>query len=1132
MTTSNQVDELDPAPSREFIFNSQERKIWERLRLIGPGSQEFFKDACQLMSERRLTTLTHLAGHLLREIESALRDVLGVLPTDIKEQKKKQDDKHRNEILGILTALGIPETDPVAIKWISLAGKDSATALHKRAHRANLAARPLDAEFLSFWEDYLGVLGVVLLRFEERYFKFIEGLDELLGIETPGAKEVRTFTLSIAPDSVAMRYFFSQLSKPAWLPHLQKVGAFVLPPEIVKYPRPSRDWIPASYLRRLSKEDPGSHREISEIILNLPDFASIFLHRDLCDIALNLDNDLASEWAQRETKWISARHPMHGLLEDALGKLAAKIAASHASQSFALLRELLAIEPDTSLREPSSEPDWALIPTPKTRCEFYLYEQILKESLPAMTDADPWQTLDLLIDLLSSAVKFSTRDPGTAKPNDPSFIQRPRIEDTADDSTFSLIAILIPPVRDCVLLISKRFPDEFERLADRLEKAEWSVFRRLVLYLLRKTAQAPDEILKKYILNPELLRSPAFTQEHTPLVRERLKFLAPVDRDAFFRILIEASETIRVDWINRGELNAEAAKMRADQWLYEKLVAYQNDLPPDLLTTLSELQTRFGQFPEDDENDGVDSFVGPVSPIAQTEVTQKSVEEIIRYLKTYEPTEAWHGPSPRGLGRALEEDVERDPSKYSNEISKFLDNTLRPTYIGHLVAGFVRALTGEQIPDIEAVIQLCEWILKEAGDAVPPDTGTATRLDAFHDDPDWRNSTNDVARFLESCLFDSDRIPLHYRSRLWGLIEKLASHPEPNAEYEARYGGQSLAGPASLAINTIRGHGLHAVMRYARWIHAKILVEDNRKATRADLPEVFTLLDKHVKGEFSSMRMDRAVFGKWLSLLVYIDLDWVKQHMQFLFPEELESRALRDVLWAAYLREGKLSNETFQVVRPIYATYINDLQPLDPDRLTSLGQRLGQHLMIFYARGEITLGDDHLVGRFFANAPAELAAMTLKFVGNRPPDDTGILTKFQHLWTWRAPAMTKREWSTFADWFASNKFDDLWALHQMREAFVSGETRFEGRRAFSRILNLFDRFPEETLACVRAAAEHQGFEVLHPERGDALWQILQKGLKEKSHELFEETNSIVNLLGARGHWQYRELLDVTNSDEK
>src|SRR5215211_6554042 len=105
------------AESFRFVDARQER-IHKRLGIMGSGPAEFFYDACRLMViQPHLKSTTHLVSHLIREIESSVRDVLEPLRSHDQEIKKGQDS-HRFEIRAILKALAIPETDPIANLWL------------------------------------------------------------------------------------------------------------------------------------------------------------------------------------------------------------------------------------------------------------------------------------------------------------------------------------------------------------------------------------------------------------------------------------------------------------------------------------------------------------------------------------------------------------------------------------------------------------------------------------------------------------------------------------------------------------------------------------------------------------------------------------------------------------------------------------------------------------------------------------------------------------------------------------------------------------------------------------------------------------------------------------------------------
>lgn len=188
----------------------RQRRIYERLRLVGPGPATFFFDACRLMeessstaadaasssatqpqraSDERLTlsSTTHLVGHLLRDIESALTDVL--TPSDFR--KRQGNDGHRQSIRAALKSLGINENELVARAWLDL--PSSEFALHRVAHRRALEPpRRADADFLAFWDRMQMILDLVLDKFEANYLNTNKTLDALLAKGVPTAMDAET----------------------------------------------------------------------------------------------------------------------------------------------------------------------------------------------------------------------------------------------------------------------------------------------------------------------------------------------------------------------------------------------------------------------------------------------------------------------------------------------------------------------------------------------------------------------------------------------------------------------------------------------------------------------------------------------------------------------------------------------------------------------------------------------------------------------------------------------------------------------------------------------------------------------------------------------------------------------------
>src|SRR6266851_2124710 len=91
----------DPqSPMQGFTFKDPiQRKIYQELkRQIGDGAASFYMDACKLMDDNPpLTSKTHLIAHLLREIDSSIRDVM--IPFDYKPPDKAIFRDQINEIV-------------------------------------------------------------------------------------------------------------------------------------------------------------------------------------------------------------------------------------------------------------------------------------------------------------------------------------------------------------------------------------------------------------------------------------------------------------------------------------------------------------------------------------------------------------------------------------------------------------------------------------------------------------------------------------------------------------------------------------------------------------------------------------------------------------------------------------------------------------------------------------------------------------------------------------------------------------------------------------------------------------------------------------------------------------------------
>ena len=133
-------------------------RIHRRLGLVGDGPQAFYRDALRLVTGPCVESTTHLMSHLLREIESALRDVLEPIAHYEGRVKAKGNQTHEQEVRLILAELGLSDRDGPGAAWLDIVQ----TGLHELAHRRSLERpRPFDEQFRALWGDVEIVLDAV-----------------------------------------------------------------------------------------------------------------------------------------------------------------------------------------------------------------------------------------------------------------------------------------------------------------------------------------------------------------------------------------------------------------------------------------------------------------------------------------------------------------------------------------------------------------------------------------------------------------------------------------------------------------------------------------------------------------------------------------------------------------------------------------------------------------------------------------------------------------------------------------------------------------------------------------------------------------------------------------------------------
>jgi hypothetical protein len=1051
--------------------NQQQERIYCRLNtLVSPGAAAFWRDACRLMEmELPLESTTHFVGHSLREIESSLRDVLEPIanptlsnPNLIKcpscKQKfsqPKQAPTHKDEITAILKALDIPDTDDVAQTWLKLPGQKNEYGLHKRAHRNDLAPpRPVDQDFRQFWSEIQVILDTVLNRFETLYSEVYCLLDELLKKSTPTKDDLKKLRLNVPNSFATRRYFFDRLHSPGWLSKLQEKGFFQNPPEpeidtergLIRF----LPWPQSHYLVRMASQEPEIVLEIALEILETAT-KNALVHQDLAEAALVMPPKLAADWVKQETKWLKEQDNLYFSLPEKLGKLIVYLAESEqVDAALGLARELVAV-----LQNPE-ENSFTQV---RTRYDDYYYGQILTEYVPKLLEVAEEDTLKLLCDLLDNAVRLSQSHQEGDGYEDQSRTWRPAIEDHHQNFSDEARDLLVNVVRDHIEKITKNNPTKVYSLVQTLESYNWRIFHRIALYLLRKFPDAAPDLIVERLADGQRYNDSSFKEdyEYVVLLKERFAYLAPEEQQ---EILSWIAEGFDLRKLSQGTQEYRDSYLR--HWQRNKLTPISEYLSSewqkryeDLVDELGKPKFRelvFDWYSLDQEDYS--------SLNTHSELALMSDEDLISYLNTWQPSSKDFFPDQliEELRRKFTKLVESNPERFVLQAEKFKE--LKPKYIADIFSGLRSALAQksgireENKPQFpwSLMLNFCHWILEQR-----KVHSECSNVDERHNS-EWSWAGEVVVDLLKVGLEvrGKNEIQFHLRCEFWEVLRPLFNDHSKSILCHKSYHSSKLV---NHSFNTISSAAMDTVIHYAFWVrqHSVKGKDGEGQAVQNfdEMPEVREILESHLARNKDSSPVMQAVYGYRFQPLVSLDLDWTTQNVERIFPKDESLQELRDAAWEGYITSPSADAKLFNILREEYSNAIEQIgtsihewqNPRQSD------ERLAEHLVQFFWQGILKLGEsDSLLERFFAKAPEQHRQYFMRRIGGLVSDNQSklepeFLERLQQFWEWRISVANSSpstdlyasELKTFGRWFSSGKFDNNWAITQLKEVLRLAE---------------------------------------------------------------------------------------------
>jgi hypothetical protein len=1164
--------------------STRQERVYRGLRLIGPGPAAYYQDACRLMTMRpRLATTTHLVAHLLREVESGMRAVIGLVtiapdvtgpstPAKKKPGGASQEEGHARSILAILVGLEIDPSDPIATAWLRLSGRSNPDSLHGRAHRSGLnAPRLADEAFDQWWDDVQDVLEQVLDRFETVYARVFARLEPLLALESPTKAALDELSQKLPNTGVVRQHFFERLARPEWLGGLVAAGFFRSPPP------PERDdergtisfpyWPEAGYLTAVAAAEPAAVRDvIANVQTDNPN-----VQRVLIRAAILMPAQVAASLAPLVLSWTPTLMAYHGA-EDAIGFARHLAEGGIIEEAFREMRLLLSLEATTATvkasldagdqvgetpgpasaagsapEDESSEGGAASGPIRLAGVPWH-YHELLESLAPVLLASDAARTLATLCESLYDAIKVGRRRESAERRGDddlgvfwmPELGDPTSDQDQDQDSERRELdddrAVLAVGIRDLAIAAHDAGYLGLREILKIVRAQPWLSFRRLELHLLSKwPAEVPD-LVAATLLDRATFDDSVLRTEYQILAGAGFPLLSPEQRAQWLGWVAELPDPERLSGLDEDD-----AKALIEVWQRDRVAPVSAELPPDWKRQFDRWVAEHGP-PEPAIPPGprIATWGGPRSPAREESLGAMSVEDLAQYLRSWEPSGERRSPTAEGLSRVLGRIIASDPERFAAQASLFAGT--HAVYVRAVHSGLREALMEDRRFSWEEVLALSSTTAQRQIEAADPrsSSGGADVNDARAEgdgDEEQRDARRAVASLLEAGLAEGpNQIPLALREQVWTILERLAEDVDPSPTDESRM--EESFDPSEMAINTVRGEAIAAVILYAAWVLGGSA--DARMRRFEIVPEAARVLERHLDTD-PSLAV-RAAIGRKLALLLHLDQEWTTAHLERVLPVAPEASEQWQAAWHGYVRFEQpwpfvlpaLVGAYWEAITRIGARLPSGRSSDRPD------DRLAEHLMGLYWQGAIDLNvPGNLVERFFTSAGPRLRAHAVRFVGRALIQTAAeklkpeTVARLVVLWEWRWATLRDRGQATgdaademvaFGAWVASRAFDSRWAFQYLRDALaVVGRTE-PVRQVVAYLAELAPQMPTLVAQCLQNIDLREG----QPWR-ISLWEqparlALQAVLASDDPAARRIAEAVVGRWAARGHTEFLKLL--------
>ncbi len=949
-------------------------------------------------------------------------------------------------------------------------------------------------------------------------------LDVLKKQSNPTPEMAITLCDSLKAVQAHSRYFFGGLDNPVWFPHLAQQGIFDKPPEPIITDKGiiMPQWDATGYLVRVASVYAD---EVADMATRIKT-ENLRIYEQLTKAALQMPARPASKIARAAIDWLAI--PNQFFLVDHCGELAVHLAAGCEWKPAVALCEALI---ETTIDPvPASMKDSPYFRShARFKHDVHEVERFIQSRIPTLADTRFEEVIDLLERQLVKTMSLDQSDPKYS-------YWRHAVEDSPQNIGHGECKdVLMEAIRDLLCDWSQCDATRVVPILRRYIHHEYSIFRRIALYIIQVNKPAYAELAQQLLTNRMLLYDMTIHHEYMHSLRN------------CFDLLTANQQNQLVAWILDGprkkeDLSKERHEMRKNSWIRDRLHMIKQHISADLVSRLESLNKQFGEPEHPDFLIYTTSWWGSVSPLTQTQVEETPDDELINFLKTFTSGEGLHDPTSEGLSDAIKSAIVRNPARFARLAPQMIDERIKDSYVYALLSGLETAWKNGKNFEWEPVIRLCESLVSRTQISKQD-----SEQDSSEEDPiQWVHIPGTVADLLaEGLKHDEHAIPPKFLPRVRELIFRLVDdpHPTPEEEKDMVTGGNWSA--AMLSLNCNRGKAMHALINYAlRYVRVRKAEKDGKDPFsngRRMEPEVRRVLDNKLDKTKDPSFAVHSVFGWYLPNLLYLERQWLEGSLPRIFPSEPEATEYWEAAWDSYVGYvGKFYTDVYRLLRPQYMRAINTMEQgaLTKPRRERPDEKVAEHLIIAYINDLQKLEDpDELLIQFYRRAPDHVREHAVWFLWRilqeeKLGKEAGLWLKIRRLWETRIAATLevdasyemREELSSYA-WLLKDTPENLDELYALLEPIVPYlEVDTHGRHFLEYLAEQAKLFPTKaSLLLLKMAREVP--DNIYLSREEPVRQILEAANRSIEGEAKENVRKIVNLFGERGDYRYRDLLD-------